>query len=472
MDTTARLAHQSLRFDAVARTHLVVTLTAPPLDAAAKRPPVCVVPVVDVSGSMAGDKLFMAKQSLLKLIDHLGPADRCGVVAFATDVRVVSPAVEMTPEAKARLKLQVGDLQATSSTNLSGGMLEGLGLGNAPALPADVLVRVILFTDGHANQGIATTAAELLPLLDAHRGRATLSAFGYGRDADQELLADLARRGAGNYAFVDGPDAAMTAFARELGGLLSTFATGLEVRITPAPGARVTAVLSDVSSRVEGGAVILSADDILAEEERHLVLEVELAARPHPETTPAFQVALAWTERRAGATARQGAALAVSVDRVEPRLAQAGPDPRLDVIVAQAELLAAQLAAEALAREGRYQEATTTLYQMADEVAARGHGEVSAAARVLAEKMQDRAAYEGSAHMRKSMQSSVKRASSSGDEGESRALLDRMGKRTRTRAQEDMDASFRRDPRRTSQGEGPRRSSSGEGPERQRSRRW
>ncbi|MCM2333051.1 MAG: VWA domain-containing protein, partial [Anaeromyxobacteraceae bacterium] len=113
MKTSARLAHQSLRFDADVRTHLVVSLTAPPLAAGARRPPVCVIPVLDVSGSMEGDKLFMAKQSLLKLIDHLGPDDRCGVVAFATEVEVVSPAVPMTPDAKAALKLRVGDLAAT-----------------------------------------------------------------------------------------------------------------------------------------------------------------------------------------------------------------------------------------------------------------------------------------------------------------------------------------------------------------------
>ena len=486
MNTTARLTHQSLRFDTAVRSHLVVSLTAPPLDAGAKRPPVLVIPVLDVSGSMQGDKLFMAKQSLLKLVEHLGPGDRCGVVAFSTDVFLVSPAVEMTPDAKARLKLQVGELSAQAQTNLSGGLLEGLGLANGTTLPDGTLVRVILFTDGHANHGLATTGEQLLPLLDAHRGRATVSAFGYGRDTDQELLSDLAQRGGGNYAFISGPDAAMSAFARELGGLLSTYATDLEVQVTPAPGVRVVSVLSDVDSQVTPTGVALRADDILAEEERHLVLGVELEPLASPATTAAFQVEVRYTVLGGGTPRRESAALAVSVDRVEPPLAQTRPDPAIDVLVAQAQLLQAQLAAEVHARAGRYDEAVTTLHQMSMEMSARGHHGVAAAARTLIDKVADARRFEGSGAMRKSMQSGMRRGSSSGREDEAERLFDLMGKKVRTKAQDDMDDSFGgpkgdpaappTPPRRPRPGSGPGRGSSpgtgGDGLNRRRSRRW
>jgi Ca-activated chloride channel family protein len=442
MKTTARLAHQSLRFDAAVRTHLVVSLTAPPVDAAAQRPPVCVIPVIDVSGSMQGEKLHHAKQSVLKLIDHLGPGDRCGVVAFSTGVAVVSPAVEMTAAAKTALKLRVGDLGADSQTNLSGGMLAGLGLGNDASLPPGGLVRVILFTDGLANQGVATTSEQLLPLVDAHRGRATLSAFGYGRDADQELLSDLARRGCGNYAFVATPDDAMSAFARELGGLLTTAATGLEVRVTPAPGVRVVSVLSDVHAVEGAGSLVLRMDDILADEERHLVLQVEVAACREPATLPAFQVGGCYTSRVGGAMQPGTFDLAVQVDRVEPPLAQAHPDPALDVIVAQAELLRAQLDAEAKARRGDFQGATDTLHQAALRLDDRGHPAVARAARVMSGKVQDAGSFAQSAAHRKTMQAGLGRGASSSQEDEAEKVLRSIGKSVRTKAQDDMDASF------------------------------
>jgi hypothetical protein len=138
--------------------------------------------------------------------------------------------------------------------------------------------------------------------------------------------------------------------------------------------------------------------------------------------------------------------MAVSIDRVEPPLAQPRPDPALDTIVAQAQLLQAQLEAEAHARVGRYQQATATLYQRAVDLDARGHGAVSAAARTLADKMKDTDSYDQSGPMRKSMQSAMKRAAASGMEGEAEELARRMGKKTRTKAQEDMFASFREPP--------------------------
>jgi hypothetical protein len=54
MKTTARLTYDSLRFDRPGKAHLVVTLTAPPLDQGSKRSAVCIIPVLDVSGSMQG----------------------------------------------------------------------------------------------------------------------------------------------------------------------------------------------------------------------------------------------------------------------------------------------------------------------------------------------------------------------------------------------------------------------------------
>ena len=255
----------------------------------------CVIPVIDVSGSMKGDKLEKAKKSVQKLVDHLAPGDFCGVVTFSTEVSVVAAPERMTPARKASLRTAVEQLDDQESTNLAGGMLEGLRLANGSELPAGMLVRVILFTDGCANVGVATASEGLLPLLDANLGRATLSAFGYGSDADQELLRDLSTRGKGNYAFVAGPDDAMTAFARELGGLLSTYAQDIVLVVRPVGGARITAVLSDVDADPRGSAVEVRIPDILADETRNVVLSVELPAVTAPDTAPvtAFEVEVA-----------------------------------------------------------------------------------------------------------------------------------------------------------------------------------
>lgn len=272
MKTTAQLTFEKVRFDEAKDAHLVVSVAAPHADARAARPPVCVIPVLDVSGSMQGEKLHYAKQSILKLVDHLAPGDFCGVVVFSTEVETLAAPAEMTQERKDTLKAAVGRLGARQNTNLGGGLLAGLDHAQVTKVPEGMLVRVILFTDGLANEGPAKTPEELRRLLEANLGAATLSAFGYGDDADQELLRELSTLGKGNYAYVRSPEDALTAFARELGGLLSTYAQALEVRVTPRDGAELTEVVSDVDAREEGGSAVIRVPDLLADEVRHPVL--------------------------------------------------------------------------------------------------------------------------------------------------------------------------------------------------------
>jgi hypothetical protein len=188
MKTTAQLTYEKVRFDEAKDVHLVVSLAAPHQDATESRRPVCVIPVVDVSGSMQGEKLHFAKQSVMKLVDHLAPGDFCGVVVFSTQVETLAPPAEMTQARKDELKGLVGRLEPRHNTNLGGGLLAGLDHARVTRLPEGMLTRVILFTDGLANEGPAKSRAELLRLLDEDLGAATLSAFGYGEDADQELL--------------------------------------------------------------------------------------------------------------------------------------------------------------------------------------------------------------------------------------------------------------------------------------------
>ena len=446
MKTTASLPFEKIRFDLPFRTHLVVGLEAPTVDWESRRPPVCVIPVVDVSGSMAGAKLEKAKKSVQKLIDHLAPGDFCGVVTFTDHVEVVSPPVQMTQGHKDVLKAAVERLTDQGSTNLAGGMIEGLRLANGTSLPGGMRVRVILFTDGCANVGIAMKSAELLPLLEQNLGRATLSAFGYGADADQELLRDLSTRGKGNYAFVAGPDDAMTAFARELGGLLSTYAQNIVIRVRPVTGNTVTSVLSDVDAEPDGRGVTVSIPDILADETRHVVLAVELGAVTSPTTAAetAFEVEVEYAILGQGSRmVKESVALEAKVERVVPGSEQVRPDQAVDVVVAQAELVRAQIEAEEMARRGEHRQAHDHVFVLYQEATERGHPAVAHAAREVAETLQSSGAFQASTAYRSSMRKGMSRGSSVMLDSGASATLKGMGFDKQTKAQERMDDLFK-----------------------------
>jgi Ca-activated chloride channel family protein len=345
-------------------------------------------------------------------------------------------------------------------------MLEGLRIANGSDIPDGMRFRVILFTDGCANVGVATKSEGLLPLLDANLGRATLSAFGYGRDADQELLGDLATQGKGNYAFVAGPDDVLTAFARELGGLLSTYAQDIVVRVRPVDGARITAVLSDVDADPVGSDVEIRIPDILADETRNVVLAVELPALPYLGAAPerAFDVEVTWRSVAGGTRVVDASqVVAAMVERVAPGHEQVEPDRAVDVIVAQAELVRAQVEAEELARHGRHREAHERVFVLYQSVLQRGHAAEARAARQVSEAMRDQAAFQGSTAFRSSMRKGVGRSTSVMLDPDAERVLCDMGLSQKNQAQDDMDDRFKGKPSRKNPAAGAKRT---------RARRW
>lgn len=444
MKTTARITHDKIRFDASKDLHLVFELRAPAVDWQGRRPPVCVLPVIDVSGSMQGEKLHFAKQSVMKLVDHLAPGDFCGVVTFTDDVATIAAPAEMTQPRKDALKAAAGQLEPQGSTNFAGGLLAGLDHVNRLVLPDGMARRVIMFTDGLANVGVATKAPDLLRLLDANLGKATVSAFGYGADADQELLRDLANKGGGNYAFVQSPEDALTAFARELGGLLSTHARDVEVIVRPAPGVAITDVVSDVDAAEDAGAVRIRIPDLLSEEVRQLVLALRIDAASAPGRTP---VALVEGRYAVVDPASRGARelrfeVNVDVERVPAGEEQREPTREVDEVVALAQLVRAQIEAEEQARRGDFRRAQQVMAALLQSFRARGRDAAATACERVMATVADRAAYDDSAAFRTSMKAGVTRGSRGSKHREAEAVLYQAGVQLSTRAQEEMAERF------------------------------
>jgi Ca-activated chloride channel homolog len=386
MKVEARLTFEQIRHDQDTDAHLVLTLTAPPIEQQTKRPALCIIPLIDVSPSMfdyygqgsGGTKIDYAKRSVDKLIEHLGPDDYCGLVSFSGSADILQRPVKITAESKATLKRKVTDLGCGNATNIADALLTGLDIGNKADLPGNVIVRIILFTDGQANRGPETTSAGLIKLLEANLGSCTASAFGYGSDADQNLLGELAKRGSGNYAYVQNPDDALTAFGKELGGLLSTYATNLAINVDPAGEHEITDVVSDVDSEDEklGEGVRIKIPDILAEEVRNIVLSVKLKAQKGgigPRPVNVFSVKAGWDILDVNSKKeRQGAETKAKAQFVKEGDEQKVPEPTLDKIVGLAQVIRAQLEAEEKAKKGDFKGAVQHMQAASVNLGRRG----------------------------------------------------------------------------------------------------
>ena len=201
---------------------VLVTAVAPTPPPHLIRRPLCLVALVDVSGSMIGAPLDGVKQALECLEQQLVPGDHLAVVTFSSSAQLLLPMAEVSASNRAQLRASIRSMRTGGLTNMVAGL--DLAIEQLATLPAELMGRVILLSDGHPNRGRATDRESLCALVKRDFGRHGLSCFGYSTHCDQELMEELSDTGRGSYAFLDSEDATLDAFAQELGGLLSTYA--------------------------------------------------------------------------------------------------------------------------------------------------------------------------------------------------------------------------------------------------------
>jgi Ca-activated chloride channel homolog len=409
MEISARFSHDKLDPTKTNTPHLVVSLTAPTLDWVTKRPALCVLPLIDLSGSMRGEKLEYAKKSLHILVDQLQPGDIAGLVGFEDRHHVFVEPAPVTADLKAKLHTAIDKLHTLGGTNLCSGILESLKLVNGLDLSSKYLKRVIMFTDGQPTTGV-TDQKDILRFLESNLGSITVSAFGYGNlstheynGCDQAFLTTFAQTGKGNYAYVQSPDESLTAFGRELGGLLSTYAQDILVEIEPDNGHQITKVVTDVKTEQNAlGEVEFKLSDILSEETRHFVFEVSIQKqgddfKPMPRPLNAFSVRVSYsvlTEN--GQRETKQVETKARLRFVDPEEAQKDPDKVLDEIIAMAQVVRAQLEAEEQAKKGEHKTAGGIMEDLAAQLARRGHQNTSRLARGVSHRLASPAMYASS----------------------------------------------------------------------------
>jgi hypothetical protein len=400
MKIDARLTLNKVRFDADTDAHLVLSLTAPEVNADKVRPKLALIMCIDTSTSMSENrKLEYAKQSVFKMIEHLKGDDIFGVVSFDSTVHVVAKPVRLEGK-KDEMRAAVAKLETNGMTNFSGGMLKSLELLNALDLSGDYLHRVIMFTDGVANVGPAKEAGDIIKMLQANMGHVTVSAFGYGtgtQDFKPDFLTEFAKEGKGNYAHVENPDKALQAFGTELGGLISTYATDLVLEIKPLNGHSVEKVISDVDVDEEvTGEVFVKLPDLLAEEVRHIVVGVKLAKqKAHgPRAVNVFEVSAKYlTFDSTGKKETHTEDIKSKVQFVKEGEEDGKADAKLDDIVGLAQLVRAQLEAETHAKKGNFVQAQSVMRNATSDLHTRGRVNLAAASARLGDNMKSASMY-------------------------------------------------------------------------------
>ncbi|MDM7943550.1 MAG: VWA domain-containing protein [Hydrogenophaga sp.] len=211
-----------------------------------ERPPQAVALVIDRSGSMQGRPIAEARRCADYVISTLRPRDTVSLVQFDKRVQRLWPAIPLRDASAVRGV--IAGIHAGGNTNLFGGWREGVDtLADAPGTG---LKRVILLSDGQANEGetdMPTIASQCA--VWAFRG-ITTSTYGLGDVFNEDLMVAMARAGGGNHYYGDTADDLMEPFQQELELLGNLCLRDLRVTATAPDGVGVQ-IVNDLP-RAEG----------------------------------------------------------------------------------------------------------------------------------------------------------------------------------------------------------------------------
>ena len=266
-------------FEKDTEVHLDVVLTAPER-LEQKRIPLHLILAVDCSGSMDGNKLPQVKSTINKLVDHLTENDTLGIIKFSQAAWEVLGAIPMTGENKTLAKSKVNEIYSMGSTNLSAAM--EMAFEKAVISDRTKTARVILLTDGLPSAGDCNKE-NLLELAGNTPASLSISCFGYGDDFDAELMTSISRMGRGNNFYIKSDEDCNSAFALELGGLLSLFGQNIQISIKPSGNMTFKEMLSEYKcAQVQGFRLLtqeridIKIDDIYVGESKHCILKLEI----------------------------------------------------------------------------------------------------------------------------------------------------------------------------------------------------
>lgn len=193
-------------------------------------PPVNLVFLIDVSGSMSSrDKLPLAQSSLKLLTEQMRAQDSISIVTYSGTTSVALPAT--SGDQKAKILAAIESLNAAGSTNGE----DALKLAYRQAeqgMKKNGINRIMMLTDGDFNVGISDVD-EMLNLVKANRDRGiSLSTVGFGRgNLNDYMMEQMADNGNGNYSYIDSLTEAKKVFSDELAATFNTVAKDVKVQI-------------------------------------------------------------------------------------------------------------------------------------------------------------------------------------------------------------------------------------------------
>lgn len=162
--------------------------------------PATVMMVIDVSGSMSGEKMKAAAEAAQDFISLMQPNDELVVMVFNSDVITLSPS-GLVGEVGEALRQRLDGLVADGGTALHAVTIQAIETINAIQAENDAngerrIYSIVLMTDGRNEATDGISESQMLSTLPSgtESDSVRLYTIAYGNDANSDLLSTLANR--------------------------------------------------------------------------------------------------------------------------------------------------------------------------------------------------------------------------------------------------------------------------------------
>lgn len=148
-----------------------------------------IILVVDVSGSMEGEKLELVKAGLESFLLRLLPEDRVGLVTFSDTAREIVAPIPLNDN-RINLQVAIQDMRAAGKTAVFDSLeVARQSLENLPPTEDDRIRAIVLLSDGADN-----SSTRSLEQVEQNFDELGISIFpvAYGEDADEAILQSVA----------------------------------------------------------------------------------------------------------------------------------------------------------------------------------------------------------------------------------------------------------------------------------------
>ena len=276
---TAKLSQTKLVKGEVNTIYLDVSIKPPTIavEQTAQRASDLIV-VLDRSGSMSGaNKMPYAKAAIRDLLSRLQSNDRFALVSFSNNAVVHSPLVAVDADRREQLTAMVNNIHPGGGTNMSAGLQSAVRLLTDHSQVN--ATKVILLSDGQANQGITDITGLSHIVAQLTRKESVLSSIGLGLDFNETLMSSLADYGMGQYAYLENLSGLGEIFARNLNTTRQIFAAASQLFVTVSDGVELVDAGGYPISKEGANTINIQTGQLLNNSDKKFVMTFKVKAQ-------------------------------------------------------------------------------------------------------------------------------------------------------------------------------------------------